>query len=454
MSSKLTNNGIAAVALTAVLGACSIGSPSAAPSRPRAATLSTSTECGTYSGKGCAPSTARVDLKPPKFSHPTRVTNPLFPIGKLRSAVLLGEVDGLPFRSETTLLPGTGTVMLGGKAIKVLRSQYTAYLDHRLAEVAIDRYAQADDGSVWYLGEDVYDYEDGTVGITEGTWLAGRDGPAAMIMPGDPKVGDVFRTENVPGIVFEEVAVKKVDQGVDGPMGRVDGAMIGEELHLDGSRSDKVFAPGYGEFYTQDGRDIEALSLAVAADRDSGPEPAEQALLLTSTWGLVESARVGDWDAVNSTVRRIERDWEAIKGQKLPSRVAADLGRSIEGLKAAVKARKPGRAAQASVYVAQNVLDLRLRYRSATYVDIERFHLHAQQLRIFAAAKDGAGVAGEVAALEWIRDRVTAALTPKEQSAIDRRLVQLRQASNKGSLASAADHAARLAALMRTLGTS
>ena len=98
-----------------------------------------------------------------------------------------------PFRSETTLLPYTGVVVIDGQPVEVLLSQYMAYLDGRITEVALDRYAQADDGSVWYLGEDVYDYEDGTVVVTEGTWLAGRDGPPAMIMPGDPQVGQVFR---------------------------------------------------------------------------------------------------------------------------------------------------------------------------------------------------------------------------------------------------------------------
>jgi hypothetical protein len=129
--------------------------------------------------------------------------------------VLLGQVDGKPFRSETTLLPGTQTVTWGGQQIEVVLSQYAAYLDGRLDEVALDRYAQADDGSVWYLGEDVFDYRNGAAAITEGTWLAGRDGPGAMIMAGDPKAGDVFRPENVIGVVFEEVTVKSLGKTVD-----------------------------------------------------------------------------------------------------------------------------------------------------------------------------------------------------------------------------------------------
>ena len=58
-----------------------------------------------------------------------------------------------------------------------------AYLDGRIHEVALDWYAQADDGSAWYFGEDVFNYEDGKVADTEGTWIVGGETPAAMIMP-------------------------------------------------------------------------------------------------------------------------------------------------------------------------------------------------------------------------------------------------------------------------------
>jgi hypothetical protein len=69
--------------------------------------------------------------------------------------VLLGHVDGKPFRSETTLLHDTERIAWDGQVVETLVSQYVAYLDGRLEEVARDRYAQADDGSVWYFGEDV-----------------------------------------------------------------------------------------------------------------------------------------------------------------------------------------------------------------------------------------------------------------------------------------------------------
>ncbi len=445
-----TQNRLAAVLATATIATAG-GVVGQASTHISAGGTTAQEDCGTYSGEGCAPLESRIDLEPPQFSNPTEITNPLFPISGLEAAVLLGEVDGQAFRSETTLLPYTGVVVIEGQPVEVLLSQYMAYLDGRITEVALDRYAQADDGSVWYLGEDVYDYEDGTVVVTEGTWLAGRDGPPAMIMPGDPQVGQVFVPEQIPGIVFEEVTITEVGVTVDGPLGPVEGAIVASELHLDGTRSDKTFAPGYGEFYTADGADVEALSLAVPADRDTGTEPAELAQLLTGTWGLVESARLEDWEAVDATLVRITDDWNVVNAAPTPARVADAMDAALATLTDAVATRDSAAITDAAVDVAQSALDLQLRYRPAAALDVERFHLHSQQLRIGAAAGDAAGVTTEVATLEWIRDRIVGTLTPAELATVDDELAQLRDAVNTGNLAAAADEAARLANDVRTL---
>ena len=154
---------------------------------------------------------------------------------------MLGHVDGKPFQTEVTLLPETRIIEWEEQQVETLVSQYNAYLGGRIEEVAYDYYAQADDGSVWYFGEDVFDRDEAIV-VTEGTWLAGRDGPAAMIMPGDPQVGEVYRTENAPGFVFEEVTVLSVDEQLDGPMGPIDGGLLADELHSDGTIEQKIFA--------------------------------------------------------------------------------------------------------------------------------------------------------------------------------------------------------------------
>lgn len=439
----------ASVVLGLVVSTTLAGIPFAAAPVARAA--SGADPCGTYNGRGCAPRSARVDLAAPVFSYPTDITNPLFPIGRLHSALLLGHVEGKRFRTETTLLPGTGSVTIDGRPVPVLLSQYMAYRGGRLEEVAIDRYAQADDGSVWYLGEDVFDYRRGSVSVTEGSWLAGRDGPAAMIMPAAPKVGDVYRAENVPGVVFEEVTVVRTGRRVSGPLGPVAGAIVVSELHSDGSREAKVFAPGYGEFRTSGGGDLEAVAMAVTTDASSAPMPRRLARMATASTGILEASRLRQWAGARSALRVLRYSWVAVRAAGQPRMVASRLDRDLAALSTAVRNRRPALTAQAAVTLAQSVLDLHLRYQSPAAVDTERFVLWTQQLRVHAAARDRHGVTGDVAVLEWIRDRLTGSLDEAALQEVDTRLSALRAANDAGNLRAAADHAARLAARIRQL---
>lgn len=184
-----------------------------------------------------------------------------------------------------------------------------AFLDGRIHEVAYDYYAQDDVGAVWYFGEDVFNFQVGTISDTHGTWIAGKDGPAAMIMPSEPHVGDAYRPENIPGLVFEEVTVRSLGQRLDGPVGPIDGGLAVQELHMDGEFEDKVFAPGYGEFLTAGGGDVEALALAVPTDALSGSVPTELRTLAADALGLFDAAGTGDWKAATSSLRGVVAAW-------------------------------------------------------------------------------------------------------------------------------------------------
>jgi len=65
-----------------------------------------------------APSSQRVDLTVPRFSHPTTVTNQLFPVSEQGSVLFVGHVDGKPFRTEVTLLPFTRVIDWGASRSK------------------------------------------------------------------------------------------------------------------------------------------------------------------------------------------------------------------------------------------------------------------------------------------------------------------------------------------------
>src|SRR5918994_4533275 len=335
-----------------------------------------------------APESERVDLAMPSFSDPTNVTNPLFPVSKQESVLMLGHVDGKPFRTEVTLLPDTRIIEWQGQQVETLVSQYTAYLDGRIHEVAYDFYAQADDGSVWYFGEDVFNFKEGNIADTHGTWIAGKDGPAAMIMPSDPKVGDVYRPENIPGFVFEEVTVKDTRKTLDGPLGPIDGGLVIEELHMDGTTEDKTFAPGYGEFYTAGGGDVEALALAVPTDAASGPTPAELQTLSSGALDVFDAARSGDWNVASATVEKMAGAWETYRAGKVPKMIEPRMTDDLAALAEAVDARNAGQSQQAAIAAAQWSLDLQLRHRPPVEIDQARFDLWAAQIMVDVAAGD------------------------------------------------------------------
>ncbi len=362
-------------------------------------------------GLNVAPESARVDLAMPVFSNPTEITNPLFPVSSQASVLMLGHVDGLPFRTEVTLLPATRILEWQGQRVETLISQYNAFLDGRITEIAFDYYAQADDGSVWYFGEDVYDFADGNINSTEGTWLAGRDAPAAMIMPGTPKVGDVYRPENAPDFVFEEVTVVATDLTLDGPLGPIAGGLAILELHSDGSTEDKLFAPGYGEFLTGGGGDLEALALGVPTDAVGGPMPAELSALGEGALRVFDHAGAGMWAKAATGVAAVETAWSGLPKDIVPLPIRQLLTDQIAHLGDAVGVHRARAARNAAIEVARLAYDVQLRYRPVPEIDLARADLWAAQILVDAAAGNSAGVAADVFALDYLRDRL-AALDP------------------------------------------
>jgi hypothetical protein len=391
-----------------------------------------------------APDAQRVDLTVPTFSHPTDVTNPLFPVSQQGSVLFVGHVDGKPFRTEVTLLPYTRVIQWGGQSIETLVSQYVAYLDGRLQEVAYDLYAQADDGSVWYFGEDVADLANGTIATKEGTWLAGKDGPAQMIMPGGAQVGNVFRTENIPGIAFEQVTVTEIDRTLRGPVAPIPGGMIGQELHMGGSTEDKIFAPGYGEFFTRDGRDVEALATAVPTDAVAGGVPPQLSALETGAGRVAEAATSGDWPGAGMAGASMRAAWKSFPSDQVPHLEIPWVDRALAELSAAVRSKGVLRTRQASVDAEQRILDLQMRYRTPLQTDLARFDLWTDQLLVDADAHDAAAVNGDVFTLFYMRDRLLSALTAEQLTAVNTQIDRLQVAGADHDVVVARDAACRL----------
>jgi hypothetical protein len=442
------------VLMALVSAACSgdsgdSGSSSAAdeaPAEPAASAADTPTQ-------PTAPDSERVDLDTPSFSDPTAVDNPLFPIGELHSAVLLGNDEGNPLRIETILLPETEVIEVDGQEIDTLVSQFVGYVDGRIHEVALDRYAQDDAGNVWYFGEDVFNYEDGVVADTDGTWIAGEDGPMGMIMPADPQVGQAYRPENIPDFVFEEVVVKAVDLTVDGPRGPVAGAMVGTENHLmEGHFEDKTFAPGYGEFRSGVGANLEALALAVPTDARPSGVPAELETISRGAADVFAAAAAGDWEAATSTLGAMNAAWAAHRATgAVPPLLDVQMSEALgalagDALGPAVADRNPEGARNAALDVEMAALDLQLQYRPPAEIDLGRFGVWADQLVVDAASDepDAGLVAGDVTSLEWTWDRIGHMLDQADAADVQAQLEELRAAADDEDTATAAEAAPHL----------
>jgi hypothetical protein len=450
----------AGLVLALVVAGCGGGGGSAgnaAAPGSTAATPSSSGAAGSAAcvrneqGTGClplAPDDRRVDLAAPVFSRPTEITHPLFPVARVAQSLQLGTVDGEPFRAEVTLLPGTRSIAWNGRQVATRIHQYVAYSGGRILEVALDWYAQADDGSVWYFGEDVLNYEDGVVADTHGTWLAGRDGPPGMIMPANPRPGDVYRPENIPELVFEQATVTSTGQRVPGPRGAVAGALVVRELHMDGATEAKTFAPGYGELSAGGGRDRETVALAVPVDAATGAAPAELDLLARGARAGFDAAGGGRWGALSGQVEAMAAAWARTR-DGTPARLAGQMTAAMDALAEAAATRHPARARQAALDAEQAALDLQLRHRPPARVDLDRLDLWARRLLVDAAAGDEGAVAGDATTLQVLWDRSGHAADPAAAHRVTARLQALRAAAKRSPERAAAAVPALRAALAR-----
>jgi hypothetical protein len=178
------------------------------------------------------------------------VTNPFFPLASLRSTVLEGEEvdpetgETIQTRVELAVLPETTTVA----GVEVTVAEVKEYEDGELVERTLDYYAQDAEGTVYYLGEHVDMYEEGTVVGHQGTWLAGEgENQPGIYMPADLEVGQVFEQEQAPGVAEDRSTVLAVEQTIVTPAGELSGCLHVEDLApIEGGTGEKFYCPGVG----------------------------------------------------------------------------------------------------------------------------------------------------------------------------------------------------------------
>ncbi|WP_353813468.1 hypothetical protein [Agromyces sp. SYSU T00266] len=203
---------------------------------------------------------AHVELDPAEFSpdidHPYW---PMTPGSQWEYRELDGE--GGEFRVVVTVTTDTREIANGVTA-RVVRDTVTT-LDGEIVEDTLDWYAQHEDGSVWYLGEDTAEFEDGEVVSTGGSFEAGVDGAeAGVLLPGDPQPGQAYRQEHLSGEAEDEGEVLRVGERAEAPYGAFADVLV--------TRDTTPLDPEVVEykFYARDVGPLLALDIAGGAGRE------------------------------------------------------------------------------------------------------------------------------------------------------------------------------------------
>jgi hypothetical protein len=195
----------------------------------------------------------------PQFSDPRTIDNPYLPVTAHKRCEQRGEdKDGTKTRGVMTLLERTKRFEVNRQQVDAAVIQDNSYKDGKLIEIAYDYFAQADDGTVYYLGENVSNYENGKVIDHHGTWLLGKDTDVpGVAMPAHPRLGGQHRLEDVPGITSESNRVEEVGMRAQAN-GKLytDVIRISEFIQPEGETEQKLYAPGVGKIleYPPDGR--------------------------------------------------------------------------------------------------------------------------------------------------------------------------------------------------------
>jgi hypothetical protein len=318
------------------------------------------------------------------FSDSTTVDNPYFGVTGVDYRLYLGEDEGEPLRIEVAPTGETKAIDWEGGTTETIVSQFIATSERDLLEIAVDWFAQDDSGNVWYFGEDVFNYEEGRIANMGGTWLAGKDGPPGLIMPGEPALGQRFNPENIPGLVFESVEVEEVDGTFTLPTGeQLTDVLLLHEVLDDGSEEFKEYAAGYGNL-TTDAPPVERVDIVYALPNDAigAPAPRQLGEALSELRGI-STKGAGNFDKVQEAF-----DTFAGGGDPVPEILVELAAEQLDLLDEALGASDSEEARMAALDLEHTVLDLARLYQTERPVDLDLLDLYARRMLAAVDADD------------------------------------------------------------------
>ena len=185
------------------------------------------------------------------------IDNSFFPLAVGQQWVYQGQEQGETIGLQITVLNKQEKLYSGRDTVTTRVVEEAEWLDANgdgqiggdedLIEISRNFFAQTQDGTVCYFGEEVDIYEDGVVVSHEGAWRADEPGNApGIFMPADPEVGMTYQQEVAPGVAEDRATIVRRGSYTV-PVGTfADTITVRDFNPLDGSRSTKVYALDVG----------------------------------------------------------------------------------------------------------------------------------------------------------------------------------------------------------------
>ncbi len=264
-----------------------------------------------------------------KFSHPRDITNPYLPISKLKQDIIEGTEEGKKIRVERTLLPDKHkTFTINGQQVDSLVYEDRAFMNGKLEELAIDYFAQDDNGTVYYLGEEVTDYDESGKELPSGkaeSWMTGIDTPIpGVVMPANPKIGMKFKCEDVSKDISEADEIMGEGETVTVPAGTFTDCIRVKEKLADGTIEYKWYAKDIGAVREMPDTGDELLISHNGKPKTKLNKPGAKNSANRSPTSTPTAAQVATWIAEYKTAHpgRGGKDWDI--NEKSRSKTEAD----------------------------------------------------------------------------------------------------------------------------------
>lgn len=208
---------------------------------------------------GFSPARGAEPTEPPVFSDPLNIQNLYHPFQPGGVKVFTGSDKGNRVVVVDNYLTDTRAFTLNGETVMCRVLRELAFEGEELVEIADNYFAEADDGTLYYFGEVVDNYENGVIANHDGSWLVGGrtlpTDPAdtatatvpAVFMPANPELGDIFKPEDLFPFVDETAEVVATGVTLRVPAGRFKNAIVLKETtRLSPAVERKTYAPGVG----------------------------------------------------------------------------------------------------------------------------------------------------------------------------------------------------------------